>query len=192
MPRRRPTFLQSHPILFYIIIIIIVLAALNFALLLPSLVVSIFYEIEQFFIRLFLLPVTLNRIELFILLAIVAAISYFIMPIVWIPSTGESFIYRKTYSDGILRYFKKFNGEIIAVNEDWVAKKWLKYVVIGRITNVSENEGILTYESKNLEVTQSLFDKSYIDALQSRIGKLEKEIANAREIFPPPQEGGEE
>lgn len=190
--RRRPTFLQSHPTLFYIIIAIIILAALNFALLLPSLVASIFYEIEQFFIRLFLLPITLNRIELFILLAIAAAISYFIIPIVWIPSTGESFIYRKTYSDGVLRYFKKLNGEIIAINEDWVAKKWFKYVVIGRITNISMNEGILTYESKDLEVTQSLFDKSYVEALQERIRKLEEEIANAREIFPPPQEGGEE
>lgn len=190
--RRRPTFLQSHPTLFYIIIIIIILAALNFALLLPSLVASIFYEIEQFFIRLFLLPITLNRIELFILIAIVAAISYFIMPVVWIPSTGESFIYRGTYSDGILRYFKKFNGEIIAVNEEWVARKWFKYVVIGKITNVSENEGILTYESKDLEVTQSLLDKDYVEALQERIRKLENEIAQAREIFPPQQEGSEE
>ena len=77
--RRRPTFLQSHPTLFYIIIAIIILAALNFALLLPSLVASIFYEIEQFFIRLFLLPITLNRIELFILLAIVAAEAVFLI-----------------------------------------------------------------------------------------------------------------
>jgi len=190
--RRRPTFLQNHPLLFYAILAIIILAALNFALLLPTAVASIFYEIEQFFIRLFLLPITLNRIELFILLAIVAAISYFFVPIVWIPSTGEAFIYRGTYSDGKLRYFKKLNGKIIAINEKWPAKKWLKYVVMGRIESISENNDILIYESKDLEVTQSLLDKSYVEALQERIAALEDEIATAREIFRQQEEQEEE
>ncbi len=181
--RRAPNFIQEHPILLWTIIIIVILAALNFALLLPSVFATIFYEVEQFFIRLFLLPITLNRIELFIILIIVAVISYFLVPMIWIPSTGEAFIYRKSYSDGVLRYFKKLNGETIAINEQWIAKKWLKYVVIGKIENIAENNGILTYESKNLEVTQSLLDKSYVEALQERIANLEDEIATAREIF---------
>ena len=190
--RRRPTFLQSHPTLFYIIIAIIILAALNFALLLPSLVASIFYEIEQFFIRLFLLPITLNRIELFILLAIVAAISYFIIPIVWIPNLETAFFYKRVYPEGDFMVFERFRGKPLKVRSEWIRKKWLKYVVIGKAEVIGEVDDAIIIDGEDLASIANYLNIRLMEAYQERIRRLEEEIANAREIFPPPQEGGEE
>ncbi|HEC82523.1 MAG TPA: hypothetical protein ENI53_01375 [Thermoplasmatales archaeon] len=184
--KKKKNFIKEHPLLFYIILIIAILAALNFALLLPSGVTGIFYEIEHFLIRLFLLPVTLHRIELLIIIFIVAVVSYFVIPIFWIPSTDEAFIYRSTWSDGRLRYFKRWNGEIIAVNEDWLAKKWLKYVLLGEVESINENEkeNMLVYESKEMEVTKALIDQDYIKTLEERIENLEKDLATGKQIPP--------
>jgi len=186
MPRRKPkTFLQEHPLVFYILIVATIILALNIVILFPPGLASIFYDIEHFIIRFFLLPMPLHRIELFIIILLAAIAGYFAVPMLWIPSADETFFYRKSWSDGKLRYFKTWLGNIVAVNEDWLVKKGLKYVLIGNIESISESEeGIMVYEGKDMEVTQSLFDQSYIEALQDRIKDLENSIAAGKQIPP--------
>ncbi len=186
MPRKKPkTFLQEHPLVFYILIVATIILALNIVILFPPGLASIFYDIEHFIIRFFLLPMPLHRIELFIIILLAAIAGYFAVPMLWIPSADETFFYRKSWSDGKLRYFKTWLGNIVAVNEDWLVKKGLKYVLIGDIESISENdEGITVYEGKDMEVTQALLDQSYKEALEERISKLEETIKKGQQIPP--------
>jgi|Deesub1362A_J573_1020465.scaffolds.fasta_scaffold01023_19 hypothetical protein len=186
MPRKKPkTFLQEHPIVFYILIVATIILALNIVILFPPGLAGIFYDIEHFIIRFFLLPMPLHRIELFIIILLAAIAGYFAVPMLWIPSADEIFFYRKSWSDGKLRYFKTWLGNIVAVNEDWLVKKGLKYVLIGDIESISENEeGIMVYEGKDMEVTQALLDQSYKEALEERISKLEETIKRGQQIPP--------
>jgi len=185
--RRKPKkFLKEHPVLFTVIIFIAVMFALNVAMLLPATIPSVFYEVEMFFLRLFLLPITLHRIELILILIVVAAVGYFVFPVLWIPAIDERIWYRSTWTDGRLRYFKKmFGGDIVAVDESMLKKHWLKYVLLQDIESISENdEGITIYEGKEMTVTHSLIEQEFISSLQKRIEQLETDLAQGKQIPP--------
>lgn len=180
--RRRPTFFSQHPFISYLLIAAAILFIFNISLLLPQQIGAIFYTIEHFFIRFFLLPITMHRITLFAILFVTAAIGYFIFPVVYIPWTEDIFIYRSSYSDGMLRYFKTLSGKTIAMNEEWLRKKWLKYTLIGQVGNISEKNGIIVYESKSLEVTKAIIEQEHIASILEALDAREYDIANGKII----------
>ena len=182
---KKRSFWRDHPLFTYFILIIIFIAALNIALFLPLGIIDILYTIEQAIIRFFLLPIPLHRIELFIIIIIALIVGYFVFPILWIPSTEEWFIYRSTWSDGKLRYFqipfkKNYKGMPlrIALPEDWAFKKGLKWICLGEVESREENEeeNVIAYQSKDIEVTKALWEIEHKKALEERILTLEDYI----------------
>jgi len=184
---RRKSFIKDHPIIFYIIIIAAIFFALNIGLFLPLHVLDILYDIEHTIIRLFTASMIIQRWELLIILFVTAAVGYFIFPIVWIPSTGDWYIYKRQWTDGKLHYFETLSGKIIALNEDWVARKWMKYVLLGEVESIAEQENgdIIAYQSKELEVTKALIVEEHIRALERKILQLEKDMEKGAVVLSP-------
>ena len=186
--KKQRNFARDHPYLFYIILIIIVVTSFNIGLFLPLRVLGILYDIEYSIVQFFLLPIILQRWEFFIIAAILLVIGYFAVPIVWIPSTGEWFIYTKTWSDGKLRYFKKLLDPYVrAFPEEWAAKKGLKWICLGRVKSREENSKlkVIAYQSDNIEVTKALWEKEHTRALEQRIIQLENDLAKGVITLPP-------
>ena len=187
-PARRASFLRRHPLLFYFLLALILFTALNVGLLLPLGTLSILYEIEHAIIKFFLLPVTFQRFEFIIIAIILLIAGYFIIPIVWIPSSGEWFIYTRTWTDGKLRYFKKLFGEYdIAFPEEWAEKKGLKWICLGRVTSREENDKlkVISYQSDNIEVTKALWEAEHVRALEEKIIQLEDALKKGAIVLPP-------
>lgn len=186
--KRRRNFARDHPYLFYAIVIIIIVTSFNIGLFLPLKVLGILYDIEYSIVQFFLLPVIFQRWEFFIVAAILLIIGYFAIPIAWIPSTGEWFIYTRTWSDGKLRYFKKLLDPYVrAFPEEWAAKKGMKWICLGKVTSRTEDSKlkVISYQSDNIEVTKALWEKEHTRALEDRIIKLEEALARGAITLPP-------
>ena len=161
--RKKKTFFQEHPFISYTMIFIAILAGLNYAMLTPPLIASIFYEIEHTVIRLLILPIPLQRWELILITLVTAMIGYFVFPTVWSPSENLSLTYRKVrYGEG-LAYFTTFFGEEHGFPEELVEKaeeQICPYYISGKIEPLQEGTYIIKviFVDKYMDKTEALHE----------------------------------
>ena len=185
---KKISFIQQHPRLFWLIIIIALLFALNVGLVLPLGFLSIIYEIELAILQFFRIPIPMWLFLIFIILA--AMFGIYLIPRIEIPDADEKYIYTSTWSDGKLRYFKTLGGMTLALNDAWCVKTgFLRYTMIGAVDNkeIDEKEKVILYESKNLEVTKSLIDREEMEHYKKKLAALEKDRKGDSIVLTVPQ-----
>ncbi|RLF46512.1 MAG: hypothetical protein DRN17_00290 [Thermoplasmata archaeon] len=182
--RKKKTFFQEHPFISYTMIFIAILAGLNYAMLTPPLIASIFYEIEHTVIRLLILPIPLQRWELILITLVTAMIGYFVFPTVWSPSENLSLTYRKVrYGEGLV-YFTTFFGEEHGFPEELVEKRFMKYVIVGDVRYTGDIDGVKMHEGKKREATKRLIEQDFLDSILDSLENRNYDIAQGKIISP--------
>jgi len=177
--KKRPRERRKRSFLYYFVLILLVLFALNVAMLPTTKLSSLFYEIEIWVISFLRMPLTFQVWSWLIISIFLIFGGYFLLPLLTIPATEEFFIVRDSWLEGEIRYFKTLTGKIIGVHKDYVKDFgiWIfkHYFVIGFVGRIVYEDFIL-YQSKDLEVTRSI--------LAERLAKqLAEECANLREML---------
>ena len=162
---------RTSSLLFIAFMILLILLALNLALLLPPQISSIFYMIELIILQHFNYQVVMHRWELYFLILFFSAWGYFIFPMVYIPSIKKSHFYIWTWVEGNTRFFRTLGG-YVQVHKDLVRKRIFRWTVMGDVTAIYEGN-VEVLQTKNLEVTKSNFWKSLAMTLAARASSLE-------------------
>ena len=162
---------RTSSLLFTVFMIILILLALNLALLLPPQISSIFYMIELIILQHFNYQVVMHRWELYFLILFFSGWGYFIFPMVYIPSIKKSHFYIWTWVEGNTRFFRTLGG-YVQVHKDLVRKRIFRWTVMGDVTAIYEGN-VEVLQTKNLEVTKSNFWKSLAMTLAARASSLE-------------------
>lgn len=169
--------------LFYLIMFLLIITALNFALLLPSQISNVFLEVELFFLQTARQPIRFLQVWSFILLIVMtSAFGYNLFPRVKVSSIGEygkTYFYRRKWIEDDTRFFKTWLGYVIGVNEKVVTptKFGLAYHISA---NVKKNQdgNFIALETEELEVTRSVHEKKRAEYLMEQISILYDSLEN--------------
>ena len=168
---------EPSPWPFRLIIFFLLLFALNFALLIPQEIISLFYEIEFGILQFLFMPV---RFQVWFLLSaaiLTAAFGYLAFPSVYVPTLGKRgkhFFYLRKWVEGDLLWFRLWSGYYLAVNYSIVSLLGSRITVFGKVEKqISGN--IITLQTEDLEVDKSMISQRRIKTLQETIAVLEAE-----------------
>jgi len=153
-PRKRLT------LSFIFVSFILVLLALNFALLLPPQLGSLFYELEIWLISFLRAPITFQTWLWMLLGAIIFVAGYHFMPVLTVMPNEfrrmETYVLLDAWDDGVFYYFKTLSGKVIKVYAQWVGKtgvwKFSRYY-ISMPLHKKDYGGVIVYESDALEIS---------------------------------------
>ena len=178
--RPKPREIHEKPsILFYFILAVLIIALLNFALLLPLQVSSVFYEFETMIIRFMKIEITLQTWTFILLIVLVAIFGYYTIPIVTIPSTQDFYIYRWTWEEGEIRYYRTLSGKIIAVHKNLVRKLLFKHMIYGAVYRFPYYNYV-TYQTADLEITNAIMHKRLSEKLMDENIMLQEALSKQR------------
>ena len=172
---------RTSSMLFTVFMIVLILLALNLALLLPPQLSSIFYMIELILLQHFNYQITMQRWELYFLILFFSGWGYFIFPMIYIPSIKKSHFYIWTWVEGNTRFFRTIGG-YVQVHKDLVRKKIFRWTIMGDVTAIYEGN-VEVLQTNALEVTKSNFWKSLATTLAGRSSQLEDIIERSPSIL---------
>ena len=159
-------------------LILLVIAALNFALLFPMQISALFFQLEIMLLQFLNFYISLHRWEIALLIIISAIFGIYAIPAVHIPigaKYGKSYLYYRTWTEYGLRWFRLLNGYYMAVNQQLTVKKGLRYTVIGNV-EIETNGNIKAVQTRALEVDKEIIAIERNRLLMNYITKLEHQI----------------
>ena len=176
---RRPSWI------FKVFIALILLAALNFAMLTPPALSALFFQLELMTLQFLNYDVLMHRWELFLIILICGAIGIYATPGVHIPAQGKhgkTYYYIRSWRENDLLWFKLWSGYYLAINYSVVTKKGLRYTVMGKV-EIERYGNIIEVQTEALEVDISLTHERRINLLEEYIAKLEYELKSSGVIL---------
>ena len=168
---------EPSPWPFRIIIFFLLLFALNFALLIPQEIISLFYELELGVLQFLFMKVTFQVWFILSAAVMIAAFGYMFFPSIYVPSIGKRgkhFFYMRKWIEGDLLWFRLWSGYHLAVNYSIVSLLGSRITVFGKVEKqISGN--IITLQTEDLEVDKSMILQRRIKTLQETLAVLEAE-----------------
>jgi len=169
-------------LLFYLFIFITILAALNFALLIPSQLSSLFYQYELMILQHLNFQIILHRWELYLLLLLSLTFGSAFLPVVHVPATKKSYIYIRTWEEGELRYFRTLSGFYISVLADSAVRRVIGWSILNDV-NATFEGNYLVLQTEELEVSKSLMWKRIAETLMEENAGLKDIIARKKTVL---------
>ena len=173
-PRKREI---PSPWPFKIMIFFLILFALNFALLIPQEIISLFYEVELGVLQFLFMKVIFQMWFLIFAVITISAIGYALFPTIYVPSLGKKgkhYFYVRSWYENDLRWFRLFSGYHLAVNRSIISEFGKRVTVFAKVGQ-HYNGGIITLQTEALEVDMSMINQRRIETLQETIATLEAE-----------------
>lgn len=159
------------PLLYYFIVAVMIILILNFALLLPPQLSTLFFEFELLVIQFLRMPIIMQTWTFLIVIVVVALVGTYAIPELWVPATRDRYLIRDSWEEGDLRYFKTLTGKIIVVHKKLVRNRLLRKVIIGPVARIPQWKYII-YQTEQFELSQSLMWKRVAETLMEENRKL--------------------
>ena len=159
---------------YYVFVAVIIILALSLALLWPEQLSALWFEFWLLVLQFLRTPIHFQMWWFIPFVFFVAWLGWFTVPTIEILSTKERFLYRRTWIEGDLRYFRTVRGYLIALHKDAIVSRGLRWTIKVPVFKTAQGT-LLVYQTKNLEVNTSLMWKRVAESLTEELKKYRAE-----------------